>query len=628
MMRRAAVRRNPARQTIARSKTLTAPVEGWDASSALANMPEQRAVQLKNWFPRPDSVEVRRGYRYHAWDIGSAPKTISSIDTGTETFTSNSHAMADGTAVKFHATTTLPAPLSASRVYYVRDSATNTFKVATSVGGTAVDITSSGSGTITVYKVDEPTVETLAIWQGPASSRMFAGAGNAIWDVTSSAAATFSYGTSITVNRWQWCNHVTSAGAFLVMVNGTDAVLNYNGSSWTTPSITGTGVTSADFVGVISHKKRLIFTVRDATYIVYMPTEAIAGTGVKFELGSLFTRGGYVLACATWTRDGGAGADDYFVAISSRGQVALYQGTDISDSTKWALVGVFDVPTPIGRRCFAKFGGDVLVLTVEGVFPLSQLLSVDQSQSDRVAISQRIENAFNTMARSYSGNWGWEICVYPRGTRMLVNIPTTESSVAIQYGMNTLTGAWYEQDNHHALTWAVFNDNLYFAGADGDVYRADTGRADVDAPIQATGQTAYNAFGTPNLKRFSMLRPLITTSGSNRAAVGMSVDFVETTNLSASTAQSATASASSWDSAVWDTAQWGGDDQVITDWVNLVTLGTFGSVKFQATTGSSAGGTVWGVGQWGSDLWGSQGQSDETMRVQGFLVLHEPGGYL
>lgn len=623
-MIRQALARNQRRAPSVRSKAFAAPVGGWDASSALANMKETYAVQLKNWFPQPGYVEVRRGYRWQAWDLGSSPKTVSSIDTGTDTFTSNGHGLANGTQVKVHAATTLPAGLSATRVYFIINTATNTFQLSLTSGGSAVDVSSSGSGTVTVYEVDEPTVETLAVWQGPSSSKLFAAAGGAIWDVTAASAGTFAYTPAGGSNRWQSWMHTTSGGAYLFMVNGTDAPIHYDGSSWTAPTITG--ITASDAVTGITHKKRIWLVLGNSTKAAYLATEAVAGAATEFQFGSLFTRGGYLLALATWTRDGGSGADDYLVAISSRGQVALYQGTDPASADTWALVGVFDVPTPIGRRCFTRFGADVLLITVEGVFPLSQLLSVDQSQAERVAISERISQAFNDAAISYSSNWGWEACVYPRGTRLIVNIPTAESSAARQYVMNTLTGAWCEFDNHNANTWVVYNDDLYFAGNAGDVYRADTGRADIATPITAIGQTAYSAFGTPQLKRFSMTKPLITASGSNRPALGISVDFVETQNLSTFSG-SAVASGALWDSASWDSSSWGGADVQISDWSTVPALGTFGSLKFQAQTGVDVGSSGWGVSVWG-DAWGSEGQSDETMRIQGFVILHEQGEYL
>lgn len=588
-------------------------------------MKESRAVQLRNWFPQPGYVEVRRGYRWQSWDIGSSPKTISSIDTGADEFTSNSHGLANATPVKFHASTTLPGGLSATRTYYVINSATNTFQVATTVGGSAVDITTSGSGTITVYSLSDPSVETLLVWQGPSSSKLFAAAGGAIWDVTSAAAATFAYKPGGASDRWQSWMHTTSGGSYLFMVNGSDAPLHYNGTSWTAPSITG--ITASDAVTGITHKKRIWLVLNNSTKAAYLGTEAVAGSATTFEFGSLFTRGGYLLALATWTRDGGSGSDDYLVAISSRGQVAIYQGTDPASADTWSLVGVFDVPTPIGRRCFARFGADVALITLEGVFPLSQLLAVDQSQARRKAVTESISQAFNTQALSYASNFGWEVCVYPKGTRLIVNVPVSEGERAVQYVMNTLTGAWCEYDGHNANTWAVYNDNLYFGGPDGDVYKADTGSADVDQPITAVGQTAYSAFGSAALKRFSMIKPLIIASGSNRPALGVSIDFTETQTLSTATSAKSTAGAV-WDTATWDSSSWGGADVQVSDWSTITALGVFASLKFQAQTGVSSGGSNWGSSFWGRSLWGSQGQSDETMQIQGFVVLHEQGDYL
>jgi hypothetical protein len=539
LMLRQPVGRKKSRQRTVKSTTVPAPVAGWDAKNPLASMPPLAAVQLKNWFPQPGWVEVRRGFKVHSSSIGNE-------------------------------------------------------------------------------------VETLATWHGPAASAMFAAAGGSIWSVTANAAATESYAASATNDRWQWCQHTTSAGSFLVMVNGADAPIHYNGSVWAEPTITG--ITASDAVGVISHKKRLWFVLTGTTKGAYLGTEAVAGAASEFQFGSLFTRGGYLMALATWTRDGGSGADDYLVAVSSRGQVAVYQGTDPSSASTWSLVGVFDVPSPIGRRCFTRYGADLLLITLEGVFPLSQLLSVDQSQASRVAITDNIAPKFNDAARSYGSNFGWEVCTYAKGTRLIVNVPTSELSAAMQYVMNTITGGWCEFDSHNANCWVVYNDNLYFGG-NGVVYQADTGSADVDAPITAIGQAAYNAFGGANTKRFSMIRPLVTVSATNRPSVGISTDFIETQAMS-SIAPATGASAAAWDSAIWDSSEWSGTDQEVNDWANAVGLGTFGSVKFQAQTGISSGGGAWGIGLWGDMLWGSRGRSDETMRIQGFVLLYESGEYI
>lgn len=537
----APLRPNARQRTVVRQKAVPFPVGGWDTSSPLASMPEDRAVQLKNWFPQASYGEVRRGYKYHAWDVVS----------------------------------------------------------------------------------DTTSIQTLMAWRGPASSKLFAAGGGAIYDVTSNAAGTSAV-TSLGSNRWQTVNMTTSAGAFLWICNGADACRHYNGSTWSTPSLTG--VTSADVINVNVHKKRLWMVVKDSTTAYYLATDAIAGAATAFALGANFTRGGYLMAMATWTRDGGSGSDDYAVFISSEGQCALYRGTDPASASTWSLVGVFDVPAPIGRRCFVKYGADVALITIQGVFPLSQLLAVDQSQVKRVALSDTITSAISAQAKLYKSNFGWEACVYPKGTRLIVNIPTSENVSSVQYVMNTLTGAWCEfEHNHSANCWIVYRDDLYFGANEGCVYKADVGSADIDAPISAVGQSAYGSMGTASIKHWKMIKALITAGGSSRPSIGVSTDFQETDTLFQSSA-AVVSTGGVWDVSRWDSFTWGGQEVNISDWVGVVGIGTFGSIKFRAQTGVSVGGSAWGVSLWGVDLWGSQGTAEEPLRINGFITSAEVGG--
>lgn len=471
----------------------------------------------------------------------------------------------------------------------------------------------------------EDPVETLMAWRGPTSESMFAAAGTSIYDVTSAGVTTEAV-TGLTDTRWQHVNISTAAGHFLVACNGVDAVRHYNGSAWATPTINN--VSSSDLVHVNSHKRRLWFVETGSTDAWYLATEAVAGDATKFALGSLFSRGGYLMAMGTWTRDGGSGADDFAVFISSEGQVAIYQGTDPASANTWALVGVFDVPPPIGRRCFFRYGADLGLVTLEGVFQLSKLLSVDQSQVERVALSERISRAFNDAHRAYGDNWGWEACIYPKGTRLIVNMPTTEGSAAKQYVMNTLTGAWCEFDSHNAQCWLVFGEALYFGGPDGTVYKADTGAVDDDQEIVAVGQSAYTALGSPYIKRFMLVRPLVTASGGYRPEVGVSVDFAETDTLSA--IGDGTTTAALFDSAVFDTAVFAADTNTVSDWIDVSAIGQFGSIKFRGRIGVAAdlAAAKWGTALWGTATWGAGGASDETLRINGFMMTAEVGAVL
>jgi hypothetical protein len=533
-----ALRANAQRKAVVRTCAFKSPTEGWDASSALAAMGELRAIQLKNWFPQPGYVEVRRGYQLHC--------RVASVST---------------------------------------------------------------------------PVESLMPWTGLSTQKMYAAAGGSIYDCTSSSANADI--TGLSEDRWQWTNFSNSGANYLYIVNGTDSARHYNGTVWATPSITG--VSSTDLVNINVHKKRIWFVQKDSTKAWYLATDAIAGAATSFELGSLFTQGGYLVAMATWTRDGGLGPDDFACFISSRGQVAVYQGTDPATASTWELVGVYDLPAPIGRRCFAKYGGNLLLLTVSGVLQLSLALTSDKANLQAAAITDRINQAMNTAARSYADNFGWDLTVYPKGTRLIVNIPTSELVTASQYVMNTLTGAWCEFDNHEAVCWTVWRERLFFGAGNGAVYEADQTCVDVLDPIVATGQTAYQApFSPGSLKRVTMVQPLVLTSGTARPSVAISADFSEASQLS--TPSGAIAATARWDEAVWDTAVWGGGSSYVNDWTSATALGRWLSVKFQGVTGVNATGAIWGDSQWGIDEWGQSNIADETMQVNGFVALAEVGG--
>ena len=90
------------------------------------------------------------GLSYKLPTANSANFTAATNDT----ITSTGHGLYNGQIVSVSSTGTLPAPLAAGTKYYVTTSAANTFKLSLTSGGTAVDITSIGSGTHT-YKVFE-----------------------------------------------------------------------------------------------------------------------------------------------------------------------------------------------------------------------------------------------------------------------------------------------------------------------------------------------------------------------------------------------------------------------------------------------------------------------------------------
>lgn len=78
------------------------------------------------------------------------------VNTGTDVFTATAHTFInDETVMVSNSGGALPAPLSAATLYYIRDVTANTYKLALTAGGTAVDATTTGTGTNSVQRVIE-----------------------------------------------------------------------------------------------------------------------------------------------------------------------------------------------------------------------------------------------------------------------------------------------------------------------------------------------------------------------------------------------------------------------------------------------------------------------------------------
>lgn len=86
-------------------------------------------------------------------DVGTNGGTVFTAATS-DTITSAGHGLSDGDVLLLTTSNTLPAGLSTGTPYFVRDSATDTFKVSLTSGGAAVDITDTGTGT---HKWHNPT---------------------------------------------------------------------------------------------------------------------------------------------------------------------------------------------------------------------------------------------------------------------------------------------------------------------------------------------------------------------------------------------------------------------------------------------------------------------------------------
>lgn len=415
-------------------------------------------------------------------------------------------------------------------------------------------------------------VETLMAYSGANTKKLFAIAGTSVYDVSSGGAVGAAVVTGLSNARWGYCNIATPAGAFLSMANGVDAPINYNGSAWSTPAITG--VTATNLKNPILYAQRQFFIEKNSLKTWYLPVDSIAGAVNAVDISALATKGGYIVAHGTWTIDAGTGVNDHYVIVTSNGQVVVYNGTDPSSTTTWAMVGVWDIGAPVGARSMYKYEGDMLLITQDGVVPLSGALQSSRVQP-RVAITDKIQYAISEVVTNYNSNFGWQIMYVPTINQLWLNVPIQEGTNQQQFVMNTITGAWCNYTGWNANCMEMFNDEPYFGG-NGYVAHAYNGAIDDVNNITATGLQAFTNFGNAGtLKRFTMSRPIFRTDGAPSIFAGINIDF--NTDIPVTSLTYTSSTYAKWDTAIWDLANWGGGLSILQNWQGLNGVGYYGA---------------------------------------------------
>ena len=422
-------------------------------------------------------------------------------------------------------------------------------------------------------------VQTVMEWSGPSSSKLFAANATAIYDVSAAGAVGSASLGTLTSGWWQHVNFTTAGGSFLVICNGADSVRNYNGSTWSTPAITG--ATSSTFISVCAHKGRLWFVQKDTTKAWYLPAASIAGAAVEFDLGSIFQRGGKLKQIGSVSTDAGNGPDDFLAFISSHGEIALYAGTDPASATTWSLVGRFLSGAPVGYRSLLPVSGDLAMISEDGVVSVQRMMQVDR-QAANSTVTDAIADAFSDAFQTYGSLDGWQAIAYPRGHMALINVPQS-STTAHQYVMNTQTGAWCRFKGMNAYSWGLFGEDLYFGGT-GGVWKADTGNDDGGSNITGDICTAYSSLGGKGTrKRYTMARCLYEANGPFQLAMRLDTDYAGVTPSLDDAFTHADAAGSLWGTAIWGTDSWGGS-RVRGDWLAVYGEGYAAAVRVRTVT--------------------------------------------
>lgn len=316
-----------------------------------------------------------------------------------------------------------------------------------------------------------------------------------------------------------------------------------------------------DLAHVTVWKNRVWLTQRNSSLAWYLDVNSLYGEAAAFDFGTKMRLGGALVGLFNWSYDGGAGLDTSLVGISKAGDVVIYQGTNPNSASTFGLKGCWSVgAVPEGRRIATDIGGDLVVLSLIGIVPLSRLVVGADKADPNIYATEKIANVFSELAIARRGLPGWGLWLHPTDNVLVVTVPTTAGAATEQLVMSLATRGWTRYRDLPIMGAATWHGDFYFGTADGRVCRQE-GAAD-NVVLNASSHdaidwgvvTAFRNLGTMRHKKVHLIRPVIL-GGLTPISTEARYDY----DLSEADAPAGSAGAG-WDYEEWDSAIWGGDD--------------------------------------------------------------------
>lgn len=451
-------------------------------------------------------------------------------------------------------------------------------------------------------------VRTLVGFQGSIGTedRLFACIQAGIYDCTSSTGTpsqVYAFPTTdATSGRVISAAFTKLDGTHALLVcDETNGYLHYNesGDVWTKP-VAGAGAGEIDgadpddFVFVTVWKKRAWFVQRDSSLAWYLPVDSITGAVAAFDFGPHFAHGGSLVGLWSWTKDGVDSVDDLLIAISSSGDVVIYQGTDPNSAATFGIVGRRYIGSvPAGRRIASDFGGETVILSSLGLLPVSKLFQGVITPD--AYVSHKISPVLGQELTDRGTDYGWEFKVHPEDKTLVLLTPADGAEDREQWVFSLNGQGWAQHTGTPMNCSESWKGKFYFGTEDGRVCIND---GDVDNN-QLTGSdnstaiewgilTGFSSLGSPQNKSGTMARPYFITAGATpQYEIQARYDY-DHTEIGA-VPFSITAGSSLWGTAIWGVSLWGSGAGTAGTWRGLSGIGNTIAI---ALKGSSIGKTT------------------------------------
>jgi len=533
------------------------PARGWVTTGNVATSPLDAADRLDNFFPTAEGAELRHGSEKHATLGATCARFMAHRYGSPQTLYGCTAADIYDITTPASTTTTPTATMtglgSGDWAHIQFGNAAGTFMIG--VNGTDWGVFHDGTD---LEPLCDETIYNLGY---DALTAAFA-VGGTVTGGTSAATAEIMaiMPTSATAGTLK-LGAIT--GTFQDNETITDGATGSATSNIPTGTSTAhttaiTGVETKALSQVWVWKQRAFFVEGGTQSIWYLPVDSIGGAASEINLGSIFNLGGNVLFGANWSLDSGEGLDDKLVVVTDQGEVAVYGGTDPASASTFTLDGVYRTGDPVDKHGFFSVGGELMIVTRDGIVAMSQLIARDRASTLRSAMSAPIEDVWQTVMSSTNASAAFPpvVAYWPTKGRLYVASPVEFESKAASFVANTRTGAWARYVGWDIRSAIIVDDLLYFGADGGVVYQGETSGADDGSAYTGVYIPKFSDCGTPHIKVANHVAIVSRTAAGMTFAAKVLRDF-QTAEIVAPQPIAAAGTSSVWGTAVWGAFIWG-----------------------------------------------------------------------
>lgn len=349
-----------------------------------------------------------------------------------------------------------------------------------------------------------PVISTFAYTSGD-EIRIFAGNATKLYDVSETTPVLVQGGQGDGNYATAQMNNLS--GNYLIAVNDTgDPPLRYDGTSWeqltdtyVPPSDKPSNITKPDgsplnFVDVCKYKNRLYFIEASSMNAWYLDIDSVGGVVSLIPLGGSAAKGGNLLFVATWSLSTGDGLDDKIVFGTDLGELLIFTGSNPSDSANWSQQGRYQAPKQMGKNGHLSLGGDLLMITEQGIVPLSACINKSYEELELASVTKTIKKMWRDEVAA-KANWAWTLENWETYGCVFVTLPGSTPGYCLV--VNAATGAWARYVGWDATCFVRRQNDMFFGTQGGLIMQADRTGYDDGQPYVATMVGGWEMFQSP-----------------------------------------------------------------------------------------------------------------------------------